>query len=130
MYLVKTEETQQLVGIFCAKDSSQLFDLVDQDLDPFACVYLKLQTGDGLFLDGEFVVAKDDDYTYTRIDGKPDSQVRMTEELYDRMPTGKRGWRKFTASDFSRAFGLPLKVVKDPAMRSKFKEIMDLAVPT
>lgn len=49
-FLIRHAATRQLVGVFGARRSNELFCLLDERTDPFTCEYLELQPGDGLFL--------------------------------------------------------------------------------
>ena len=49
-FIVRNANTRQLVGLFCARRSNDLFSLLDERVDPFACEYLELVPGEGLFV--------------------------------------------------------------------------------
>ena len=42
VYLVRLIEDQEIVGVFAAKNISNLFDLVDECVSPYDCEYAKL----------------------------------------------------------------------------------------
>jgi hypothetical protein len=48
-FLVRNAATRQIVGLFCARRSNELFSLLDEQVDPFECEYLELVSGEGLF---------------------------------------------------------------------------------
>ncbi len=48
-FLVRNVDTRQMVGLFCARHSNELFYLIDEQTDPFDCEYLELNAGEGLF---------------------------------------------------------------------------------
>ena len=48
VYLVRLIEEQEIVGVFAAKNISNLFDLVDECVSPYDCEYARLPEG-GLY---------------------------------------------------------------------------------
>jgi hypothetical protein len=48
-FLVRNAASRQIVGLFCARRSNELFSLLDERVDPFECEYLELVSGEGLF---------------------------------------------------------------------------------
>lgn len=119
-YLVRVIETQRIVGIFCARDSRELFRLVDEQVDPEECEYFALREREGMFFDAQFVevpLTQDDEDPAA----EPDEPLyeldvesmqadewrgaQMTSELTERMNSeaGVTEWRLFDDADIQGA---------------------------
>jgi hypothetical protein len=113
-YIVRTIETLRLVGIFVAKNPTDLYRLVDLEQNPGSCEYLNLQDGEGLFVDARFTGSMHDNGPGERavlsvgiepVDD-PDRPC-FTRRLETRLCRG-RSWTAFTAEHFAGAFGIPM----------------------
>lgn len=122
MYLVRTKDTKRLVGVFAASSPAGLFNIVDEELDPFSCEYFQMHPGHGLFVDGQFETRKDvESVEFTTIeplDVLQASGVRMTEQLDLDIPAGARGWHAFTKKNLAAAFGVPVKYLDTPPAKA------------
>ena len=131
-YLVRTQELQRLVGMFVAADAAALFNVVDEELDPFACEFVVLDKHGacGLFMDGycrNTVDEEDPKLKYVAIEEDHDADVtfgkfaiRLSEQIIIDLPTTKKGWKSFTRRDYSRAFGVPMK-----KLTAEFADLLD-----
>lgn len=119
-YIVRTIDTLRLVGIFVAKTPNALYCLVDNELEPSTCEYLKLQEGEGLHIDAQFTGDMRDDGTgegeevlYVDIETVDDpEEPRFTDRLAERLDKG-RSWTPFTTEQFAQVFGIPLAKLAD-----------------
>lgn len=123
-YLVRFVETQRVVGVFCARDSRELFRLLDEQVDPEECEYLALAAGDGAFFDAQFVeraVLVEDDEEIVNVVFEPAEplyevdlesvppeqahEVQMTSRLAERV-NGRAAlteWQLFDDNDVQQA---------------------------
>ena len=51
LYLVRLQDSAELVGLFLSPDVEALWRFVDECCDPFVCEYVELPPG-GIYLDG------------------------------------------------------------------------------
>jgi hypothetical protein len=119
-YLVRAIETQRIVGIFCARDSRELFRLVDEQVDPEECEYFELDAREGMFFDAQFIEVPlaEDDEDPTDAQAEPLYELdvesvqaderfgaQMTSELAERMNSeaGVAEWRLFEDADIQGA---------------------------
>lgn len=113
-YLVREIETYRIVGIFCAVDSRQLFELIDEQQNPEGCEYLELQAGHGVFFDA--VLAEQFDEGDVESGGSSglsgaeptldietvhdeDYPPELTDALRDEVNRTRDGWLLFTDED-------------------------------
>lgn len=133
MYLVRTKDTQRLVGVFAASCPADLFNIVDEELDPFSCEYFEMQDGHGLFMDGQFVTQRDVEniecLTIEPVDILQASGVRMTEQLDLDIPTAASGWKTFTRKNLAAAFGVPAGTLDDPKVKELFQGQLGIYAP-
>lgn len=117
-YIVRTIENLRLVGLFVARDPSALFGIVDEELDPCACEYFKLNNDDGVFLDGQFTAETADGLGPEDSDAEPSVFLRTVpeedvtapsfSETLGRRLDQKRTWTAFTSKHFVEHFNIPL----------------------
>jgi hypothetical protein len=133
MYLVRTKDTKQLVGVFAATNPAELFNIVDEELDPFSCEFFEMQSGDGLFMDGQFVTHTDiEEVTCVTIeptDVLHSSGIRMTEQLDLAIPDLPNAWHSFTKHNLAAAFGLPLAALDNPKVMAVFQGQLGIYAP-
>jgi hypothetical protein len=120
-YLVRTIHSLRLVGVFVARDPSQLYEVVDEVLDPSNCEYFKMNNLDGVFLGGQFTAEVEgggaptapgeDLYVYLRPAPEGEAtEPELSENLSARLDKG-RSWNTFTDENFAEAFGLTADVM-------------------
>jgi hypothetical protein len=115
-YIVRTIKNLRLVGLFVARDPSDLFGIVDEDMDPGTCEYFKLNNDDGVFFDGQFTAEIEDGLCPDDSDEEPmvclrpvpgEEAVapRLSDSLGERLDR-KRSWTAFTSKHFQEYFGI------------------------
>lgn len=135
-YFVRVIENQRVVGIIAAESSVQLFDVVDEDLDPFSCEYFKLEPGEGLFFDGQFTFEPDEEDRRRRpwvgIEPMPegkDAGMHFSEALAQGVNEAKRRWKKFTETDYRQAYGFGPKSKTSSEKVAVIGMLMGINVP-
>lgn len=126
MYLVMNERTRQLTGAFCADNTADLFAQVEQRTDPFTCVYLKLQPGEGLFLDDDLL--GDGAADALCIPAGPSVPTAAPTAALQSRFRGPAAWRRFTLQDFAASYGMPVESLASPRFRAQVKESLGLSV--
>lgn len=115
-YIVRTIETLRLVGVFVARNPSELFAVVDEVLCAGQCEYFKLNNDEGVFLDGQFTAEaecaesplEEGAKLYVHLRAVPEAEAtppEFSERLAQRLDRG-RSWTAFTDTNFAEAFGL------------------------
>jgi hypothetical protein len=112
-YLVRTLESQRLVGMFLAHDAAGLFYVLDELFDPFSCEFLQMLPGDGMFFDAQFSVVTEktpsgEEYEYVALHDVPEDErdgVCATDALEGRLDAAQDfGWSEFTDEDAAVAY--------------------------
>lgn len=93
-YIVRVDETKELVGIFWADCTADLVDAVDEFIDAATVEYAKLRAG-GIFMSGRCPAVPTDDDLYTS-DWLVDPL--RSESLIDAMETPAMRWHPFTTA--------------------------------
>lgn len=92
-YVVRFQKSQEFVGIYSASKESEIFWLVDQLCDPYACEYAKLNFGGIGFAGKCSRFVSSDKQTNEEIDyGTELNDPEFTEEMLD----FKGRWKKIT----------------------------------
>lgn len=134
-YIVRTIENQLMVGFFNAQNTATLFDVVDEEVDPFACEYLKLPNGSGVFLDGhvreqapeELEDGEAPDIVATITGENGSESGRVSEAVMDALQ--EKSWKQFTRGDFERAYGIDLTQLGSEEKVKSFGAHMGLNIP-
>jgi len=110
-YLVRTIESKRLIGVFAAGTSAQLFQVVDEMLDPFQCEFLHLVAGEGVFVDAQFTETFAEPKSHTievevvdiellDTNANDRREVQATAPLASRLLSEEDfGWKEFSKTD-------------------------------
>jgi hypothetical protein len=99
--LVRMIEDKQIVGMFVYRDPQDLFWLVDQATNPYACEFVNLKYGGLIWKKNAGPLISDDLYKAWNADDDGESLNEIDDEIYDGASLDEYSFEQAIDSDWT-----------------------------